>query len=223
MPATRSRPALADSDAAADWPDIAQTYDVVAEDYATHFADELDGKPFDSKLLDAFAAEVTGPVVDIGCGPAGHITRYLADRGVDIAGADLSPHGIEVARTRHPDLRFDIADLRSLPYPDTSLGGIVAFYSVIHLPRPELPTAFAEFHRVLHPGGTLLIAMHGGTGEVGAEDWFDRAVSVRATLVEPPELTGLLEAAGFTIAAEHQRDPYDGEYPSQRLYVRARR
>lgn len=211
---------MADAD---EWPDIAHTYDVVAEDYAKQFADELAGKPFDRTLLDAFATEVGGPVVDIGCGPAGHITRYLADRGVEISGVDLSPHGIELARTRHPDLRFDVADLRALPHPDASLGGIVAFYSVIHLPRPDLPAAFAEFHRVLRPGGTLLLAMHDGTGEVGAEDWFERAVTVRATLVELPELTGLLMAAGFMITAKHQRDPYDGEYPSQRLYLLAGR
>jgi SAM-dependent methyltransferase len=211
---------LADAE---EWPDIAHTYDLVAEDYAEQFADELDHKPFDRKLLDAFAAEVEGPVLDVGCGPAGHVTRYLADRGVDASGADLSPHGIEVARSRHPDLRFDVADMRALPHAGASLGGIVAFYSVIHLSRPELPAAFQEFHRVLRPGGMLLIAMHGGTGEVGAEDWFERAVSVRATLVELPELTGLLEAAGFTITERHQRDPYEGEFPSQRLYVRASR
>jgi SAM-dependent methyltransferase len=205
-----------------DWPDIAKSYDVVAEDYAERFADELAGKPFDRELLDAFAAEVTGPVRDVGCGPAGHITRYLADRGVQVAGVDLSQRGIEVARARHPDLRFEVADLRALPDADASLGGIVAFYSVIHLPRPELPAAFAEFHRVLRPGGALLIAMHGGAGETGADDWFDRGVSVRVTLVEHPELAGLLEAAGFTIIAQPRRDPYEGEYPSQRLYVRAR-
>ena len=33
------------------WPDIAHTYDVAAEHYAATFAGELDGKPFDRKLL----------------------------------------------------------------------------------------------------------------------------------------------------------------------------
>jgi SAM-dependent methyltransferase len=206
-----------------DWPDLAHTYDVVAEDYAERFAGELAGKPFDRKLLDAFAAEVTGPALDVGCGPAGHIARYLADRGVPIGGVDLSPHSIEVARARNPDLRFDIADMRALPVPDARLAGIVAFYSVIHLARPDLPAAFTEFHRALRPGGALLIAMHGGTGEIGADDWFDRGVSVRVTLVELAELTGLIEAAGFTVTAQHQRDPEPAEHPTQRLYVLAHR
>ncbi len=205
------------------WPDIRHTYDVVAEDYAKSFADELAAKPFDRALLDAFAAAVSGPVLDVGCGPAGHITRYLADRGMSIGGVDLSPRGVEVARATHPDLHFMVADMRSLPVADGSLAGIVAFYSVIHLPRPELPAALGEFRRVLAPGGTLLIAMHGGTGETGADDWFDRDVSVRATLVELLELDHLLTDAGFTIAQRHQRDPYLSEHPTRRLYVLARR
>jgi SAM-dependent methyltransferase len=208
---------------AEDWPDIRHTYDVVAEDYARSFADELAAKPFDRALLDAFAKEVTGPAVDVGCGPAGHVTRYLADQGMTIAGVDLSPRSVELAKATHPDLDFQVADLRDLPHADASLAGLVAFYSVVHLQRPELPTAFAEFHRVLQPGGTLLVSMHGGAGEVGADDWFDRNVAVRVTLVELGELTRLIENAGFAIAERHQRDPYLSEYPTRRLYIVARR
>ena len=42
------------------WPDIGHTYDVAAEHYAAAFAAELDGKPFDRRLLDRYAAEVAG-------------------------------------------------------------------------------------------------------------------------------------------------------------------
>ena len=42
------------------WPDIAHTYDVAAEHYAATFAGELDGKPFDRKLLDRYAADLAG-------------------------------------------------------------------------------------------------------------------------------------------------------------------
>jgi SAM-dependent methyltransferase len=206
-----------------EWPDLAHSYDVVAADYAKQFAGELTGKPFDRELLDAFATEMSGTVLDVGCGPAGHVTRYLADRGVAAGGIDLSPGVVDLAAATHPDLRFQVADLRALPAADASLGGLVAFYSVIHLPRERFPEAFTEFHRVLRPGGTLLIAMHGGTGEVGVDNWFDREVSFRATLVELAELVGLIEAAGLTVTASHERPPYDFEHPTPRLYVLARR
>jgi SAM-dependent methyltransferase len=206
---------------AAPWPDLAATYDAVAEDYAAAFADELASKPFDRDLLARYAAAAAGHgrVWDVGCGSAGHITRYLADRGADVAGVDLSPGVVKVARARQPGLEFDVADMCDLPAADAELAGVVAFYSVIHLPRPRVPRALAEFRRVLAPGGALLIAMHGGEGETGNDEWFGRPVQTRATLVSVPELAGLVEAAGFTVREQHARAPYAGEFPSRRLYV----
>src|SRR5215470_13761995 len=99
------------------WPDIARTYDVAAETYAATFAAELDGKPFDRGLLDRYAAALAGrgAVWDVGCGAAGHLTRYLADRGVAVSGADLSPASVAVARRCQPELTFLVADMCALP------------------------------------------------------------------------------------------------------------
>lgn len=203
------------------WPDIAHTYDVAAEHYAATFAAELDGKPFDRDLLDRYAAALAGhgEVWDVGCGAAGHLTRYLADRGVMASGADISPGSVAVARRCQPGLAFRVADMCDLPAEAASLGGIVAFYSMIHLPRPRLPVALAEFRRVLRPGGGLLAAMHGGAGEIGSGEAFGFPVPVRATLVTLDEITGLAESAGLVIRERHERAPYPGEYPSQRLYL----
>lgn len=207
-----------------DWPDLVKTYDAVAADYAKAFADELDHKLFDRELLDRFAEALAanGPVWDIGCGPAGHVTRYLADRGVRVTGADLSPGAVAHARTREPDLEFRVADMLALPTEAGSLHGIVAFYSAIHLPRQRIPEALAEFRRALVDGGALLIAMHGGEGEVGQDEWFGHPVEARATLVTSDELVGWLESAGFGIVERHARPPYEHEFPSERLYVWAR-
>jgi len=203
------------------WPDIAHAYDVVAEDYAATFGGELRRKPFDRDLLARFAATVAGrgPVWDVGCGSAGHITRYLADRGVQAAGVDLSPRSVAVARAQQPDLEFRVADMCDLPADDGSLAGIVAFYSVIHLPRHRIPAALAEFRRALGPGGGLLIAMHGGSGEIGRDEWLGHSVRVGATLVSMAELTEKLESAGFALRERHARDPYEGEAPTRRLYI----
>jgi len=203
------------------WPDIAHTYDVAAEHYAATFAGELDGKPFDRDLLDRYAAALAGPgeVWDVGCGAAGHLTRYLADRGVAVSGADISPASVAVARQRQPGLAFRVADMCDLPAGDGSLAGIVAFYSMIHLPRTRLPVALAEFRRVLGPGAALLAAMHGGTGEIGSDAAFGLPVPVRATLVAMEEIASMAESAGFAVRERHERAPYPGEYPSRRLYL----
>ncbi|HWM04106.1 MAG TPA: class I SAM-dependent methyltransferase [Actinophytocola sp.] len=205
------------------WPDIRATYDAVATEYADAFAGELANKPFDRALLDEFAARVDGPVFDVGCGPAGHVTRYLVDRGVRIVGVDVSPVSVAEARRRNPNMDFRIGDLRAIPAADGALAGVIAFYSAIHLPRAELPVAFAELARVLAPDGTLLLAMHAGVGETGVDEWFGREVSVRVTLVDSDELTRLVESAGLTVVERYERRPYPSEYPTPRLYVVARR
>jgi len=98
----------------APWPDIAHTYDVAAERYAATFAGELDGKPFDRELLDRYAAALAGrgEVWDVGCGAAGHLTRYLADRGVAASGATRPVRGKHPGRSR-PGGRRQVARTKS--------------------------------------------------------------------------------------------------------------
>jgi trans-aconitate methyltransferase len=89
-----------------DWQhDVRQTYDRVAGEYAARIFDELDGKPFDRAILDRFGDLVRplGPVCDLGCGP-GQVTRYLAGRGLETVGVDLSPGMIAEARRLNPGL-----------------------------------------------------------------------------------------------------------------------
>jgi len=201
-------------------PDLAETYDRVAEPYGEQFFDELARKPFDRELLDRFAARVTGRgrVCDVGCGP-GHVGRYLAERGVDVFGLDLSAGMVALARALNPTMRFEQGDLRALALPDASLAGIVRFYSLIHLERSALVSALTELARVLVPGGPILIAFHGGDGEVHADDWFGRGVSIDATLHQPHDMATAMERAGFDVEAITTRAPYEFEYQTTRVYA----
>ena len=203
------------------WPDFGAAYDVVAADYAAAFGGELAAKPFDRALLDEFAAAVgpAGQVLDVGCGAAGHTTRYLADRGVGMVGVDLSPGSIAVAKRYQPQLTFAVADMSALPAADDALAGIVAFYSVIHLPAASVPAVLAEFWRVVQPGGHLLMAMHGGTGEIGASNWFGRGAEFRASLWSLDALSAAVEAAGFALWRKQARQPYPAEHATERFYI----
>ena len=93
-----------------------------------------------------------GPVADVGCGP-GWVTAILARLGLDAFGVDLSPRTIALARRTHPHLRFEVGSMLALDLADGSLGGLLACYSIIHVPWELRPKLFAEFHRVLAPGG----------------------------------------------------------------------
>ena len=201
---------------------LARDYDRVADLYAEAYLDELSRKPFDREVLDRFARDVAARVCDVGCGP-GHIARYLHDRGVDVFGIDLSPRMVDLARRVSPSIPFDAGDMVSLGIPSASLGGIVSFYSVIHLERSVLPAALAEMSRVLKPGGRLLLAFHRGTTEVHADQWFGEPVSLDATLFEPSEVAEHLAAAGFEVSDILLRGPYEFELQTERVYVLAAR
>lgn len=182
-------------------------YDAVASLYAELFSDMLDTRPLDRAMLAAFAELTDGPVADLGCGP-GHLTAHLHSLGLDVFGLDLSPAMIALAREAHPELRFDQGSMTALDLGDGVLGGILAFYSVIHMPPHELPAVFAEFFRVLAPGGHLLLGFFAGDDPEPQE--FDHKVTL-AYRWSPSTLAELLGKAGFAEVGRLVREPIDGE------------
>ena len=113
---------------------VRNTYDRVAADYAEQFKDELSHKPFDLRILDWLVEKAgAGTLCDMGCGP-GQIARYLADRGADVCGIDVSPAMVREARKLHPNIPFHVGDFLALRgVADSSFAGIAAFYSIVHL------------------------------------------------------------------------------------------
>jgi SAM-dependent methyltransferase len=203
--------------------ELRTSYDAVAESYAQKFFDELTRKPFDQELLTRFAGTCPpGPVLDIGCGP-GHVGRYLADRQRDVIGIDLSPAMIVEARRLNSSITFEVGDMRHLARDDGFAAGIVAFYSLIHIPRAEVPSVLAEFGRVVRPGGKLLLAVHGGKGDIASDEFMGRPVRFEATLFEKDELAGLVNDAGFRIDEACDRERYDFETHTPRVYIAATR
>ena len=202
--------------------DTQMGYDRVAESYAERFIHELNYKPFDRHLLALFAETVKGHglVCDIGCGP-GQIARYLHDQGADAMGVDLSPKMVEQARLLNPDQRFEQADMRTLPFKDGELAGITAFYSVIHIPRPDVTNVLKEFRRVLQPDGWLLLTFHIVDEVLHRDEFFDKPVSLDFTFFQLLEMRGYLEAADFTLKMIAERAPYEQEHPTQRGYMLA--
>jgi SAM-dependent methyltransferase len=203
--------------------DVRISYDAVAESYAQRFFDELSRKPFDRDLLERFARECArGRVIDVGCGP-GHVGRFLADLGLDVTGLDLSPAMIDIAHKLNVGMRFDVGDMRHLDFRDGEVVGIVAFYSLIHIARNDVPAVLRELHRVIARDGKLLLAVHGGNGSITADDFLGHQVRVEATLFELAELGGIVEETGFRVDDALCREPYDFEAQTPRLYVAATR
>jgi ubiquinone/menaquinone biosynthesis C-methylase UbiE len=190
-----------------------RSYDVTADDYAEWISDELAAKPFDRSVLAVFAELVRGPVADVGCG-TGRITAHLHDLGVDVSGVDLSPGMLAAARRTYPHLRFTEASMTALPIEDGTLGGVVAWYSTIHVPDDHLPSALSEFHRVLRPAGLLQLAFQSGTGVEHRTRAGSHEVALTFHHRDLDRMADLLRDNGFTVQAQLVREPdLDGPYP----------
>ncbi|MEU4624891.1 class I SAM-dependent methyltransferase [Actinoplanes sp. NPDC023801] len=144
-----------------------------------------------------------GTVLDVGCGP-GHLTAHLRSLGVDAIGIDLVPAFIAHAKAAHPDGDYRLGSMTGLGVPDGSAAGILSYYSLIHLPPPDLDDVLSEFRRVTAPGATLVAGFFDGGDEFAA---FDHKV-VTAYRWPVDEFAGHLARAGFT-EVERRRQPAD--------------
>lgn len=155
--------------------------------------------PLDAQLVATWADGLSGPVLDAGCGP-GQWTDFLARRGLDARGVDQVPEFVVRARQTYPGVPFDLGSLDDVDAPSATLGGVLAWYSLIHYEPGTVQVPLREFARILRPGGGLL---------VGLFTWpelepFGHAV-VTAYRWPLEEFAEELDAAGFDVLETHER------------------
>jgi SAM-dependent methyltransferase len=139
-------------------PVLRRLYERVADDAATELAGRRPGGSAARHGRDAGASGDLA-ILDIGCGP-GDLAAMLSERLPEarIAGLDLSPSMVELARRRGTAggrLSFEVGDVASLPFESGSIDLVVSTLSLHHWPNAG--AGFSEIMRVLRPGGAALV------------------------------------------------------------------
>lgn len=182
--------------------EIGAAYDARAAEYIDLFGTTDKLAERDHKTITTWRDSTTGPLLDAGCGP-GLWSQELTSGVRDVVGLDASAEFVAAARARYPEVSFERADLAAIPLEDRSIGGILAWYSIIHTPPADLPAILDEFARVLTPGGSVLIGFF--DGEPG--EAFDHAVHT-AYYWSADALGDLLSPHGFIVErASARQDP----------------
>lgn len=182
--------------------DLQRAYGARAAEYAAHLGTMDAVAESDRELVHAWTRTLVGPVVDVGCGP-GHWTAELHGHGVTVTGIDPTPEFIAHARAAHPGVAFRDGRAEQLGVPDGALGGVLAWYSLIHSTPAGVTTALAEFARALGPGGGLLIGFFEGRTFAP----FDHAITT-AYRWPVDALSARVQQAGFTVTdASTRSDP----------------
>ena len=200
---------------------VADGYDAIAERYYAW----SDARPSATRrrwLTRALALIPAGAdVLDLGCGAGVPMTQALA-AGRHVTGVDISARQVELARAAVPEATFIHADMSDLDLAPASLDAVVAFYSLTHVPRVDLPRLLAAMHRWLRPGGIFIASM-------GAQDSPD---AVEADWLGAPMFfshhgakknRALIRDAGFDLEEAVVEEEPEDRHAALFLWVIARR
>ncbi|GLZ81142.1 methyltransferase [Actinorhabdospora filicis] len=144
--------------------EVRRAYDIVADSYGTLVNEKIGILPVERASMELFSTLIgDGQVVEVGCG-TGRASGRLDALGVKVFGVDLSPEMVRVARGYFPHLRFEVGTMTALDIESSSVDGLMAWYSIIHIAPEDLPAVAAEFARVVRPGGHLMLGFQQGEG-----------------------------------------------------------
>ena len=195
---------------------VKRRYAEVSATYTEMFGSVAHVHPDDLLFLERNFGRCAGTILDAGCGP-GHLTNYLTDLGLTAVGIDLVPEFIESARVKWPAAEFTVSSMYPLDLPDGSLGGILAWYSLIHHEPDTLPQVLREFRRALSDNGILVAGFFDGDGV----EPFDHKVTT-AHRWPVDEMSEALTAAGFVELDRLRRPATDHARPHAALALLAR-
>jgi SAM-dependent methyltransferase len=96
-------------------------------------------------------------VIDVGCGTGDNLGTLEALAGGPVTGVELSEHAIKRAPAGPVGTRVGIALAEHLPYRDAAADVLTSMDVIEHLDDDRV--ALAEYHRVVRPGGWLLLTV----------------------------------------------------------------
>ncbi|MGY2128067.1 class I SAM-dependent methyltransferase [Blastococcus sp. SYSU DS0617] len=133
-------------------------YDRMGDEFRAHAEDGAYNAHYDRPAVLDLLGDVGGlRVLDAGCGP-GLYADELLGRGAEVLGFDASAAMVELARARvggRAEIRVARLD-EPLPYPDDCVDLVVCALAIHYV--EDRHAAFAEFHRVLRPGGAAVVS-----------------------------------------------------------------
>jgi SAM-dependent methyltransferase len=160
---------------------------------------------FEKPWLDRFRALLppAGPVLDLGCGSAEPMARYLIELGHAVAGVDSSPAMIDACRRHFSAQEWLVADMRKLSL-QRQFSGILAWDSFFHLCHDDQRQMFPVFRAHAAPNAALMFTSGPADGEaIGS---FGGDPLYHASL-DAAEYRSLLDRNGFRVVAHVVEDP----------------
>lgn len=190
---------------------VESTYAKIAQAYSDEFFADTSDIPIINELTKRLPKGAR--VLDLGCGP-GQFTKYLVDQGLVAEGVDISDEMLAIARARVPKVTFRKMDMRKLEYPDHTFDGILAAYSIIHIPAAELPGVFAGIRRVIRPNGYVLFIAQQGEPDQIRDEPLAKGEKIFVNFFSKERLNSALIQAGFKVVDQGSAEQASAEVMS---------
>lgn len=177
---------------------VREGYDQLATAYREHY--QQAHQIYYAEWLSTFEQHVplAGTVLELGCADGIPTAQYLIPK-FDYTGIDISPVQIELARRNVPKGYFVVADMTTLSFPDQSFEGIIALYSIIHVPIEEQPALFNSIYQWLRPGGCLFCVVGAGKWTGVENNWIEHGTTMYWSHTDAPTYLAWFTNLGFTL------------------------
>jgi SAM-dependent methyltransferase len=200
---------------------VADSHDHIAErhsEWAARVRAEERGR-YTARVLAALPRDAD--VLELGCGAGGPTTQALAAH-FRLTGVDISPRSIELGRHNVPEGQFICGDMTQIDLPASSFDAVVAFYSIIHVPREEQSALLRRVAQWLRPGG-LFVATFGAADHAADYDADFLGAPMYWSAYDPVTTQRLVEAAGLGIELACVETAEEDGQPISFLWLEARR
>ena len=204
---------------------VAAGYDAVGAEYFDFYRAEIPEKL--TSYINNFAAKLESgsSVLELGCGNGLPVAKKLTTE-FTVTGVDVSGKQIERARANVPNAEFLASDMSKLDYPPDSFAGVIALYSIIHLPRELHAALFRSIYSWLKPGGIFLATLNSTESENWIEeDWF--GASMYWSGYSPEHAKEMIKESGFVMESARIEEIHGLEKtkaePERHLWVVARK
>jgi SAM-dependent methyltransferase len=200
---------------------VEQGYDRVAERYAAWSGDswQRERGHYGSLLIERLPRGAA--VLELGCGTGVPVARQLSTHFA-VTGIDLSARSIALARDNVPGATFLHADMASVSFPAEYFDAVVAFCSIIHVPRDEHSRLLHSIARWLRPGGLFVASM----GATASNDWYDEdwlGAPMFWSHFDSDTNRAMIAAAGLDVLEATVRTENEDGVPVSFLWVVARK
>jgi ubiquinone/menaquinone biosynthesis C-methylase UbiE len=187
--------------------DVHRLFDRVAHLYDMGWLQRALYAAVQERAFQELRAARPGSVLDVGCGTgifAARLEEELAPGGV--VGCDMSAGMLAEAATRSRRVHWVRGDSARLPLRDGAVDAVVCTQAVHFF---DQPAAWAEFRRVLAPGGQALVGMINPRTALGSRRFGQFTTwSAKTPVTWPtrPEMKRLATDAGLEVVAQPEVD-----------------